>query len=77
MEEMPISMTAILVTVVATFVFGFIWYTLLFGKANNSGHDTRMSSNSGRVIGGDDPARTGPKNGSATLRFPAGNHTEG
>ncbi|MBL7847710.1 MAG: DUF1761 domain-containing protein [Cyclobacteriaceae bacterium] len=33
MEEMPISMTAILVTVVATFVFGFIWYTLLFGKA--------------------------------------------
>lgn len=33
MEEMPISMTAILVTVVATFVFGFIWYTFLFGKA--------------------------------------------
>lgn len=33
MEEMPISMTAILVTVAATFVFGFIWYTVLFGKA--------------------------------------------
>ena len=33
MEELPISMTAILVTVVATFVFGFLWYTVLFGKA--------------------------------------------
>lgn len=33
MEEMPISMTAILLTVVATFFFGFIWYTFLFGKA--------------------------------------------
>jgi hypothetical protein len=33
MEELPISMTAILVTVAATFVFGFVWYTLLFGKA--------------------------------------------
>ncbi len=33
MEEMPISMMAILLTVLATFFFGFIWYTLLFGKA--------------------------------------------
>lgn len=33
MEDFPISMTAILVTVVATFIFGYIWYTLLFGKA--------------------------------------------
>jgi hypothetical protein len=33
MEEMHISMTAILVTVAATFIFGFVWYTLLFGKA--------------------------------------------
>lgn len=33
MEELPISMTGILVTVVATFAFGFIWYTVLFGKA--------------------------------------------
>ncbi len=32
-EDLPISMTAILVTVVATFLFGFVWYTLLFGKA--------------------------------------------
>jgi len=33
MEDFPISMTAILVTVAATFVFGFVWYTVLFGKA--------------------------------------------
>lgn len=32
-QDLPISMTAILVTVVATFMFGFVWYTLLFGKA--------------------------------------------
>lgn len=32
-EDLPISMTAILVTVVATFVFGFLWYSVLFGKA--------------------------------------------
>jgi len=32
-QDLPISMTAILVTVVATFIFGFVWYTLLFGKA--------------------------------------------
>jgi len=33
MEELNISMTAILVTVVATFILGFVWYTPLFGKA--------------------------------------------
>ena len=33
MEEMHMSMTTILVTVAATFVFGFVWYTVLFGKA--------------------------------------------
>lgn len=32
-EDLPISMTAIGITVVATFVFGFLWYTPLFGKA--------------------------------------------
>jgi hypothetical protein len=31
--ELPISMTAIGVTVVATFLFGFLWYTVLFGRA--------------------------------------------
>ena len=33
MPEIEISMMAILVTVVATFFVGFIWYTPLFGKA--------------------------------------------
>lgn len=33
MEELNISMTAILVTVVANFILGFVWYTPLFGKA--------------------------------------------
>jgi|SRR5688572_30823485 len=33
MEELGISMTAILVTVVANFILGFVWYTPLFGKA--------------------------------------------
>jgi hypothetical protein len=33
MEEMHINMVAILVAVVANFIFGFIWYTPLFGKA--------------------------------------------
>jgi len=32
-EDFPINMTAVLVTVVATFIFGYVWYTLLFGKA--------------------------------------------
>ncbi len=30
--ELKISMVAILVAVVANFIFGFIWYTPLFGK---------------------------------------------
>jgi hypothetical protein len=33
MEEMNINMVAILVAVVANFIFGFIWYTPLFGRA--------------------------------------------
>lgn len=33
MEELHINMTAILVTVVANFILGFLWYTPLFGKA--------------------------------------------
>lgn len=31
--EIKISMTAVLVTVAANFVLGFLWYTPLFGKA--------------------------------------------
>lgn len=33
MEELGISMTGILVAVVANFFVGFLWYTVLFGKA--------------------------------------------
>ena len=33
MEDLNISMTAILVTVVANFILGFVWYTPLFGRA--------------------------------------------
>ncbi|MBI3238886.1 MAG: DUF1761 domain-containing protein [Flavobacteriia bacterium] len=33
MEEVKINFVAILVAVVANFIFGFIWYTPLFGKA--------------------------------------------
>jgi hypothetical protein len=33
MEELHISMVAILVAVVANFFVGFLWYTPLFGKA--------------------------------------------
>ena len=31
--ELQISITAVLVAVVANFFFGFLWYTVLFGKA--------------------------------------------
>ena len=33
MEEMQINMTAVLIAVVANFLLGYVWYTLLFGKA--------------------------------------------
>lgn len=33
MEELHINFTAVIVAVVATFLFSFIWYTVLFGKA--------------------------------------------
>lgn len=32
MPEIHINMLAVLLAVVATFIFGYIWYTLLFGK---------------------------------------------
>lgn len=33
MEELHINIVAIMIAVVANFVFGFLWYTPLFGKA--------------------------------------------
>jgi hypothetical protein len=44
MEEMPISIIAILVATVVNFVFGFIWYAPLFGKiwAKEMGFDSSV-----------------------------------
>ena len=33
MEPLQISITAVLVATIANFIFGFLWYTPLFGKA--------------------------------------------
>jgi hypothetical protein len=33
MEELHINFTAVIVAVIANFLFGFVWYTVLFGKA--------------------------------------------
>ena len=33
MENIHINMTAVLIAVVANFILGYIWYTVLFGKA--------------------------------------------
>jgi len=44
MEEIHVNMMAILITVVANFIFGFLWYTPLFGKAwaKEMGFDTSV-----------------------------------
>jgi hypothetical protein len=54
MEEMHISMTAILVATVATFFLGFLWYTPLFGKtwAREMGFDTSVKPPAGVLIRG-------------------------
>lgn len=54
MEEMHINMMAILVTVVATFVLGFLWYTPLFGKAwaKEMGVDTSVKPPPGALAKG-------------------------
>jgi hypothetical protein len=54
MEEMHISMTAILVTVVANFILGFVWYTPLFGKAwgKEMGFDTNTKPPAGALAKG-------------------------
>ena len=54
MEELNISMTAILVTVVANFILGFVWYTPLFGKAwaKEMGVDTNVKPPSGALAKG-------------------------
>ena len=54
MEEMHISITAILVAVVANFILGFIWYTPLFGKAwaKENGFDTSVKPAPGELAKG-------------------------
>lgn len=54
MEEMHISMTAILVAVVANFILGFLWYTPLFGKAwaRENGFDTSVKPSGGDLAKG-------------------------
>ena len=54
MEDLGISMTAILVTVVANFILGFLWYTPLFGKAwaKEMGFDTTKKPPAGALAKG-------------------------
>lgn len=54
MEEMNISMVAILVAVVANFILGFIWYTPLFGKAwaRELGFDMSVKPSGGELAKG-------------------------
>jgi hypothetical protein len=51
MEAMHINMVAVAVAVVANFIFGFIWYTPLFGKAwaKELGLDTSVKPTAGQL----------------------------
>lgn len=52
MEDLNISMSAIGIAVVASFVFGFLWYTPLFGKAwaKEMGLDTSQKPSAALMI---------------------------
>lgn len=54
MEEMNINFVAILVTVVANFILGFLWYTPLFGKAwaKENGFDLTVKPAGGDIAKG-------------------------
>src|SRR5689334_21514594 len=54
MEDLHISMLAILVTVVANFFLGFLWYTPLFGKAwaKEMKFDTSVKPPAGALVKG-------------------------
>lgn len=54
MEEIHVSMVAILIAVIANFILGFIWYTPLFGKAwaREMGFDTSVKPSSGELAKG-------------------------
>lgn len=52
--EFPLNYTAVLVTVVANFFLGFLWYTPLFGKvwAREMGFDTTGNATGGQMAKG-------------------------
>jgi hypothetical protein len=54
MEEINISIVAILVAVVANFFVGFLWYTVLFGKmwAKEMKFDTTVKPTGGQMAKG-------------------------
>ncbi|MEQ9403400.1 MAG: DUF1761 domain-containing protein [Cyclobacteriaceae bacterium] len=54
MPEIEINYLAVLIAVVATFFFGFIWYTPLFGKAwaHEMGYDPDMKPDGGQMAKG-------------------------
>jgi hypothetical protein len=54
MEQIHINYLAILIAVVANFIFGFIWYTPLFGKiwGREMHHDGNQKAKSSEMIKG-------------------------
>ncbi|MFT6866197.1 MAG: hypothetical protein ACJA08_001026 [Cyclobacteriaceae bacterium] len=54
MPEININMMAILIVVVANFIFGFLWYTPIFGKlwAKEMGFDPNQKPQTGAMIKG-------------------------
>ncbi len=54
MEDFPINFLAIIVATVASFIVGFVWYTLLFGKAwaKEMGFDMNRKATGGEMAKG-------------------------
>ncbi len=54
MPEITVNMTAVIIAVVVNFIFGFIWYTPLFGKiwAKEMGMDPNHKPSSRAMVGG-------------------------
>jgi hypothetical protein len=54
MEAIHINMIAVLVAVVANFIFGFLWYTVLFGKvwAKEMGFDSSVKPPASTMVKG-------------------------
>jgi hypothetical protein len=54
MEELGISITAVIVATIANFILGFLWYTPLFGKAwaKEMGYDMNVKPPKGALAKG-------------------------